>query len=205
MYKYIFAISLLLVLGLGCSSSIQNQSDNSTDNTAANPLDKIENTSDKNADTNSNSLIINTMQLTSPAFQNEGTIPAKYTCDGLDINPPLIISYVPKGTKSFALIVDDPDAPAGTWVHWVVWNIDPAIGTIAENSQPGVEGLTSSGETKWGGPCPPSGVHRYYFSAYALDVMLQDGVKETVDAKSLRNMMDGHILESAELMGRYGS
>ncbi|HAT03409.1 MAG TPA: hypothetical protein DCS29_01360 [Candidatus Magasanikbacteria bacterium] len=154
--------------------------------------------------TDNSSVIQQHMQLTSPAFQHEGLIPSKYTCDGQDINPSLTISSVPEGAKSLALIVDDPDAPGGTWVHWVVWNIDPGIGIIAENSKPGLEGVTSLGQTGWGGPCPPSGTHRYYFKLYALDTLLQDGVKETVGADALVSLMEGHILGQAELMGKYG-
>ena len=143
------------------------------------------------------------MRIASPAFQNNQTIPAKYTCDADNVNPPLIFSEVPQGTKSLALIVDDPDAPAGTWVHWLVWNIDPAVRQIAENSVPAgaVEGVTSFGTAGYGGPCPPSGTHRYFFKAYALDSMLElDG---KADKEKLLAAMKGHILDQAELVGLY--
>ena len=141
--------------------------------------------------------------LASDAFENGAKIPTKYSCDGSDVNPPLAISEVPEGAKSLALIVDDPDAPGGTWVHWVVWNIDPEIGMIEENSKPGLEGLTSFGNTGWGGPCPPSGTHRYFFKVYALDVELEKFREEPPDADSIRSMMTGHVLGEAELMGTY--
>ncbi|MBT3538865.1 YbhB/YbcL family Raf kinase inhibitor-like protein [Candidatus Parcubacteria bacterium] len=142
------------------------------------------------------------MKFTSTEFENEGAIPAKYSCDGSDINPSLNISDAPEGTKSLALVVDDPDAPGGTWVHWVVWNIDPAIGTIAENSKPGIEGLTSFGTAGWGGPCPPSGTHRYYFKLYALDAELD--LSSDTSSSDLEKEMEGHILEETKLMGTYG-
>ena len=140
------------------------------------------------------------MKITSPEFKNNGSIPAKYTCQGQDINPPLLIEGIPEGTKSLALIMDDPDAPMGTWVHWVVYDIPPA-GRIAENSVPGTQGTNTSGAFEYGGPCPPSGTHRYFFKVYALDAML--GLKEGVAKKDLEKSMEGHILDKAELMGVY--
>ena len=143
-----------------------------------------------------------TMQLTSPAFSHNEAIPKKYTCDGDNINPPLTITDVPKDTKSLALIIDDPDAPMGTWVHWTVWNMDPGMTEIAENSVPnGVEGYTSSGKPGYGGPCPPSGTHRYFFKLYALDTLLD--LSPRTDASQLEQAMQGHVLDSAELMGTY--
>ena len=112
--------------------------------------------------------------VTSRAFKNGEMIPKKYTCKGGDVNPPLEIKGIPAEAKSLALIMDDPDAPVGTWVHWVVWNI-PLEGVekvIAENSAPGIEGINSAGKHHYHGPCPPSGVHRYYFKFYALNAML---------------------------------
>jgi len=113
-------------------------------------------------------------QITSPVFENNGFIPKKYTCDGVDINPQLLIANVPSETKSLALIVDDPDAPAGTWVHWVVWNISPQTHEIKENSVPNGanQGLNDFRKRSYGGPCPPSGTHRYFFKLYALDTIL---------------------------------
>lgn len=144
-----------------------------------------------------------TMKLESPAFTHEGSIPAQYTCDGNDISPPLTVAGVPAGAKSLALIVDDPDAPAGTWVHWVVYDI-PADVTAIESGQTPTgarEGSTSYGRTGYGGPCPPSGTHRYYFRLYALDTAL--GLTGTPDADALRQSLAGHIIAEAELMGRY--
>jgi Raf kinase inhibitor-like YbhB/YbcL family protein len=143
------------------------------------------------------------LQIRSTAFVTNGYIPARYTCDGTDINPPLEIADVPAGTKSLALIVDDPDAPVGMWVHWVVWNIDPATREIAEDSVPSGAG---QGKNDWkrnnyGGPCPPSGVHRYFFKLYALDVKLNLGSGAT--KTELEKAMHGHILANAELIGLY--
>lgn len=140
------------------------------------------------------------MKITSPAFENNSNIPSKFTCEGQDINPPLIIDNIPDGTKSLALISDDPDAPMKTWVHWVVYDIQPT-GIIEEDSIPGRQGINDFGRRDWGGPCPPSGTHRYYFKIYALDKML--GLPEGIDKKALEKAMEGHILDKAELTGLY--
>lgn len=144
------------------------------------------------------------MKLTSSAFTSGGAIPSRYTCDAEDVNPPLMIVDVPTGAKSLALIVDDPDAPRGLWTHWTVWNIDPATVEISEQSVPAgaIEGLTSFGRVGWGGPCPGSGSHRYYFRLYALDAKL-DSLPADSPIEPLRAAMNGHILAEAELMGRY--
>ncbi|OGY52475.1 MAG: hypothetical protein A3J65_01880 [Candidatus Buchananbacteria bacterium RIFCSPHIGHO2_02_FULL_45_11b] len=143
------------------------------------------------------------MKLVSSVFKNNGLIPPKYTCDGDDISPPLEISEVPAQAKSLALICDDPDAPAGNWIHWVIWNIDPETTEIMENSAPakGIEGITSFGKAGWGGPCPPGGTHRYIFYLYALDTVL-DLPKKT-DAAGLKTAMAGQILAQLELTGLY--
>ncbi|MBJ6727943.1 YbhB/YbcL family Raf kinase inhibitor-like protein [Geomesophilobacter sediminis] len=143
------------------------------------------------------------MRLTSPAFVNDGAIPQKYTCDGDDINPPLAIDAVPVEAKSLALIVDDPDAPAGTWVHWLLWDINPHTGHIAENSIPNESsaGLNSWGRPGYGGPCPPSGTHRYVFHLYALGQMLR--LPESSDRKALETAMQGKILAQCQLVGLY--
>lgn len=143
------------------------------------------------------------LSLTSPVFGHLKTIPKKYTCDGENINPPLEISGVPQEAKSLALIMDDPDAPHGTWVHWVMWNIDPKTIGIAEDSVPSgaVEGMTSFGEPGYGGPCPPDREHRYFFKLYALDsdISLPSSVtKEQIEAE-----LDGHVLGLTELIGLY--
>jgi Raf kinase inhibitor-like YbhB/YbcL family protein len=143
------------------------------------------------------------LKITSPAFVTNGYIPARYTCDGTDINPPLQIDNVPAESKSLALIVDDPDAPVGMWVHWVVWNIDPATREIAEDNVPrnAAQGKNDWKRNTYGGPCPPSGVHRYFFKLYALDTRLNLG---TGAAKGdLEKAMHGHVLASAELIGLY--
>ena len=108
------------------------------------------------------------MQITSQAFSNNRSIPQKYTCEGDDVNPPLAIQNISEKTKSLALIVDDPDAPGGMWVHWVVFNIK-VTDTIDEDSVPGTKGINDFRKKDYGGPCPPSGTHHYYFKIYALD------------------------------------
>lgn len=136
----------------------------------------------------------------SSAFTNNRLIPTKYTCDGEDLNPPLSIEGIPNGTQSLALIVDDPDAPMGTWDHWIVWNIPPSE-KIEENSVPGVEGLNDFRKHSYGGPCPPSGTHRYFFKVYALDTKLNLNVSSR--KKDLEKALQGHILAKGELVGRY--
>jgi len=140
------------------------------------------------------------MQLTSSAFENNASIPKKYTCQGQDINPPLTVGAIPSGTKSLALIVDDPDAPMGTWIHWVVFNIVPAD-TIAENSIPGTQGYNSFGRNDYGGPCPPSGTHRYVHKVYALDALLN--LQKGTSKRQLEETMRGHILAETTLIGLY--
>ena len=140
--------------------------------------------------------------LTSPAFLHQGIIPVDYTCDGEDINPPLEISGVPREAKSLVLIVDDPDAPAGDWVHWLVWNIPAQTTLIEEDSVPdGVQGTTDFNRALWGGPCPPKGVHRYFFKLYALDSLLDLASEER--KAELEDAMEGHILDEAILIGKY--
>jgi len=136
----------------------------------------------------------------SVAFSHNGHIPKKYSCDGDNINPPLEISNIPSNTKSLALIMEDPDAPRGVFDHWLVWNIPPNA-AIAENANPGLSGTNSFGDQSYGGPCPPSGVHRYYFKFFALDceLDLQAGANKT----QLQEAMKEHVLASGELMARY--
>ncbi len=143
------------------------------------------------------------MQLTSSAFENNQSIPTKYTCDADDINPPLLISDAPKDAQSLVLIVDDPDAPAGDWVHWTLWNINPTTTEIPKNSTPdgATEGMTDFGRTGWGGPCPHSGTHHYQFKLYALDTMLN--LQTSAKKKEVELAMDGHILEQTQLIGLY--
>jgi Raf kinase inhibitor-like YbhB/YbcL family protein len=128
-------------------------------------------------------LIMQVLTVKSQAFENNKLIPKKYTCDGENVNPPLTIEGAPEGAKSLVLIVDDPDAPMGTWDHWVIWNIPPP-GKIEENTVPGTEGTNSARKQSYMGPCPPWGTHRYFFKAYALDAKLNlnsDAKKRDVD------------------------
>jgi len=141
------------------------------------------------------------LTITSTAFENNKDFPSRYTCDGKDINPPLSIVGVPEGTQTLVLIVDDPDAPVGVWDHWVVWNIPAETTSIAEDSVPGVQGKNSWGRNDYGGPCPPSGTHRYYFKLYALDTKLD--LDTASDKKAVEAAMKGHVLEEAELMASY--
>ena len=136
----------------------------------------------------------------SPAFENNKLIPSKYTCDGEDVNPPLTIEGLPEKTKSLALIVEDPDAPAGLWVHWVVWNIPPT-NTIKENSIPGTEGLNTYKKHSYHGPCPPGGTHRYFFKVLALDTKLS--ISALAEKEILGNSLQSHIIAQGELMGLY--
>jgi Raf kinase inhibitor-like YbhB/YbcL family protein len=148
------------------------------------------------------------MKLTSTAFADGALIPAKYTCDAAEVSPPLAWTDVPAAAKSLALIVDDPDAPGGTWVHWVAFNLPAARTGLPEGIRPDktLEGGGAHGSNSWrrvgyGGPCPPSGIHRYFFRLYALDTTLTLGSNAT--AKDLQAAMKGHILAEGQLMGRY--
>ena len=143
------------------------------------------------------------MKITSWAFGHNTLIDSKYTCEGQNINPPLSIKDIPAGAKSLALIVDDPDAPMKTWVHWTAWNIGPGTSEIAENSIPTgcVEGATSFGSTGYGGPCPPSGTHRYFFKIFALDDMLD--LKPGSHTANLTAAMKEHIIDKDEFIGLY--
>lgn len=148
------------------------------------------------------------MKLTSTAIAEGGMIPVKYTCDGSDISPPLAWTGVPDTAKSLALICDDPDAPVGIWVHWVLYDL-PADSTGLPENVPRDETLANGarqGKNDWrkigyGGPCPPGGTHRYYFKLYALDSMLN--LKPGKTKAELLKAMEGHILAQAQLMGKY--
>jgi Raf kinase inhibitor-like YbhB/YbcL family protein len=141
------------------------------------------------------------MKISSPEFKHNESIPKKYTCQGQDINPPLTIEGMPQGAKSLALIVDDPDAFMKPWVHWVVFDIAPTTTEISEDSIPGKQGINDFRRKDYGGPCPPSGTHRYFFKIYALDTVL--GLIDTTNKKDLEKSMQGHILDQAELIGLY--
>jgi Raf kinase inhibitor-like YbhB/YbcL family protein len=146
---------------------------------------------------------MSTLTITSPAFKHNQMIPSKHTCDGADVNLPLVIENVPPEAKSLALIMDDPDAPAGTWVHWVIWNIDTRTREIRENSVPSgaMQGVNDFRKRDYGGPCPPSGTHRYFFKLYALDTTLDLGPDTTKAV--LERAMKGHIVTQTELIGLY--
>ena len=145
--------------------------------------------------------VLRGMKLTSPKFACNAKIPPQFTRDGADVNPALEITGVPDAAKSLVLIVDDPDAPAGTWVHWVVYDIPPAVKRIEQDSVPGTQGRNSSNKLNYGGPSPPSGTHRYFFKLYALDHTT--GLKEGATKQQVEAAMDGHILAQAELVGLY--
>lgn len=144
------------------------------------------------------------MQISSLAFLHDQAIPPMYTCEGKNVNPPLIFEDVPKEAVTLALIMDDPDAPGGTFDHWLIWNMDPHIGEIRENEppQPADYGLNSFGHQAYGGPCPPSGEHRYRFRLYALKQRLDLDPISTTKEELLRHIKDNLIAES-ELVGRY--
>lgn len=143
------------------------------------------------------------MRISSPAFKNGDRIPAQYTCDGDDVNPELRIDAVPAVAKSLVLIVDDPDSPSGNWLHWSVWNISPDTRVIKEDSVPAGarEGETDFSEVGYGGPCPSYGEHVYRFGIYALDKELE--VPHEASRPMLEKAMEGHMLSSAFLTGRY--
>jgi Raf kinase inhibitor-like YbhB/YbcL family protein len=149
--------------------------------------------------------------LESPSFADRGTIPVRHTCDGEDVSPPLTWKGIPAGTVSFALVVDDPDAPDPAaprmvWVHWVAWNLPPELEALPEGASgslpaPAVEGRNDFHTEGWRGPCPPIGTHRYYHKLYALDRMLEP--TGPITKPDLERMMIGHVLAKAELVGVY--
>lgn len=143
------------------------------------------------------------LHLISPAFSNNSPIPSLYTCDGKNISPPLQWEGLPAGTKSLVLIVDDPDAPKVTWTHWVVYNISPKVIGSLEGFPPegGRQGKNDFGKFNYGGPCPPKGVHRYFFKLYALDTLIKLPAGAT--KQEIEEQMKTHILEQTQLVGTY--
>lgn len=143
------------------------------------------------------------MEIKSRAFNSNENIPERYTCDGDNINPPLDILDIPSQTESLALVVDDPDAPNGTWVHWLIWNIPVKNHSIKEGKPPAdcVYGTNSFDRLEYGGPCPPSGTHRYFFKVYALSEKLQ--LPEGATKEELMSAIGKYKIESAELIGLY--
>ena len=150
------------------------------------------------------------LELTTPAFRPAGTIPVQFTCSGDNLSPSLSWNYPPLRTQSFALIVDDPDAPMGTWVHWVVYNLPASARSLPEHVPPGdamagggQQGVNDFRTNGYGGPCPPPGKpHRYFFRLYALDTVLN--LRPPVHRKDVDAAMKGHVLAQAELMGTFG-
>jgi len=194
------AFILLLVL-IGCGRNTSSTADTSA-SSAINAA---------TTDAGSGSKVMS-IKVTSPAFQPGGPIPSKYTCDGQDVSPPLSWSGAPSSTKSFALIVDDPDAPdpakpQRVYVHWVLYNIPASITSLPENASKtglpkgAVQGKNDWGKPQYGGPCPPIGRHRYFFKLYALDAELT-GLSSPTKA-DLERVMKGHVIDSGELIGTY--
>ena len=140
------------------------------------------------------------LKVSSTSFENDGMIPLNYTCDGINVNPPLDIEHIPEEANCLVLIVDDPDAPGGTWGHWLVWNI-PVTHHIKENQIHGIEGTNDSQQQHYSGPCPPSGTHRYFFKVYALDALLN--LLSNTKKLQLEKAMSEHIIAFGELVGLY--
>ncbi|MCF7803052.1 MAG: YbhB/YbcL family Raf kinase inhibitor-like protein [Candidatus Marinimicrobia bacterium] len=148
------------------------------------------------------------IKIVSSAFEQEGMIPKKYTCDGADVSPPLEWSGVPDAAESIVLIADDPDAPGKTWVHWVLFNLPVEVTSLGEGvpkeatlKNGAIQGITDFGSNGYGGPCPPGGIHRYFFKVYALDNTLD--LDSTARKADVINTMDGNVLAKGELMGKY--
>ena len=142
-------------------------------------------------------------RITSSIFEDNGNIPGKYTCDGANVNPPLRIENVSPETTSLVLILDDLNAPRGTYVHWILWNIRPNTKEIKENSVPegAVQGITDFKKRKYGGPCPPSRAHKYVFKIYALDIRLD--LNPDSSKKDVEKAMKGHVIAEAQMTGIY--
>jgi Raf kinase inhibitor-like YbhB/YbcL family protein len=186
MIKLVFGSALLIsILFAGCTSTKKSPSQLTTLNpNIPSPKEEI-------------------IELTSPAFKANDYIPAKYTCDGENVSPPLQVSAVPNDAQSLVLIVDDPDAPGGDWIHWLVWNIDPKVETILSSEVPlgAIQGLNSFGDQSYGGPCPPSGTHRYQFKLFALDTTLD--LSNLTNKTKLLEAIKTHILSQTMLVGLY--
>lgn len=140
------------------------------------------------------------LHITSSAFEESGTIPRRYTCEGANINPPLELNNIPAGTETIAIIMDDPDAPHGTFTHWLIWNLPPDI-SVPEGRKHNMNGTNDADSAGYYGPCPPNGSHRYYFRVYALDTALQ--IDNGANRQTLEDAISGHVLANGSLMGRY--
>lgn len=145
------------------------------------------------------------MQISSPVFNNNNPIPVKYTCDGENVSPPLEFSSIPERAQSLVLVIEDPDAPAKTWIHWLLYNIPAHTTRIEEGIVPeqALEGLNDFQQEAYGGPCPPSGVHHYHFKLYALDTKLD--LESGAPLSNVTNEMEGHVLSQSEIVGTYQS
>jgi len=148
------------------------------------------------------------IKITSPAFEDEGMIPARYTCDGENVSPPLTLDGIPENTQSIALIADDPDAPGRTFTHWLIFDLPPDTNQLSENipmqatlTSGAKHGENDFGKTGYGGPCPPSGTHRYYFRAYALDS--KTGLKPGISKTQLLEAVNEHLIAQGQIMGKY--
>lgn len=196
-------ISLMAVTLIGCTPTSQASDPNgpdSGDEASREPADSDEETQADAPEIEEEGPM--SMALTSPAFNHGDPIPSKFSCDGEDISPELDWFGTPEGTVSLALIMDDPDAPVGTWVHWVVFNLPMDLSGLREGmTGVGLDGSNSWNRTGYGGPCPPSGTHRYFFKLYALDLALD--LEAGADKAAILDAMAGHILGQAELMGTY--
>jgi Raf kinase inhibitor-like YbhB/YbcL family protein len=145
-------------------------------------------------------LTISAVKISSPVFKDGEKMPLRFSCEGENINPPLLLKNIPSGAKSLALIMEDPDAPKGTFDHWVMWNIKP-VQIIEEDSSPGIQGLNSRGGNQYIGPCPPYGTHRYHFEIFALDTKLP--LDKNSGKAALKAAMEGHVLGHGEITGLY--
>lgn len=191
MRKVILIFALCAVAAVSCRSAKQQSADTTPTNAGKGATDMA-------------------MSIMSPAFTDGSAIPKKYSCDGSDLSPPLSWTGVPANAKSLTLIMDDPDAPMGTWVHWVMWNIPPNMTSLPEGiskdgslSDGSKQGKNSWPKTGYGGPCPPTGKpHRYFFKLYALDTLLT--ISENANSATLQNAMSGHVIAQAQTMGTYG-
>ncbi|OQA04096.1 MAG: putative kinase inhibitor protein [bacterium ADurb.Bin400] len=143
------------------------------------------------------------MEISSPAFNHFEEMPVKYSCLGDNISPPLVIEDVPESAQSLVLVVEDPDSPSGTFMHWLVWNISPSVAEVPEGRSPsgGIEGINDSNTSGYYGPCPPSGTHRYFFRLYALDKLLE--LSPDTQAEDLKHAMEGRVVDETELVGLF--
>jgi hypothetical protein len=191
MMKYILALLVTIILLMGISGCVD------IDNNHTEEMTEMTDDGDENGGQDNS---ITNITVSSVAFEQNGEIPARYTCDGENINPQLMVGNLPNNTESLVLIIDDPDAPAKTFTHWIVWNIEPET-VIHEHSVPGVQGLNDFQSVNYSGPCPPSGIHRYSFRIYALNTTL--GIAPGSERDVLEAEMKEYVIAKGELMGTY--